>query len=125
MTGTACLASGNYFELLGVRPAMGRLFTEDDDRIEGGQPVVVLSYNYWISRFGGDVSALNQTMIVNSYPMTIIGVAQKGFLSERLGDSPDIYAPISMKKTLTPDWDGFQDRKSYWVTLFARLKPGV
>ena len=123
--GTARLVSGNYFELLGVQPAMGRLFTEDDDRTEGGQPVVALSYSYWISRFAGDASALNQTMIVNGYPMTIVGVAQKGFLSERLGDSPDIYAPISMKKALTPDWDAFQDRKNYWVTLFARRKPGV
>ena len=123
--GTARLVSGNYFDLLSVQPAMGRLFTVDDDRTEAGQPVVALSYSYWMSRFAGDPSALNQTMMVNGYPMTIIGVAQKGFLSERLGDSPDIYAPISMKKALTPDWDAFQDRKNYWVTLFARRKPGV
>jgi putative ABC transport system permease protein len=123
--GTGRLVSGNYFELLGVRPAMGRLFTPDDDRIEGGHPVVVLSYSYWISRFGGEVSALNQTMAVNGYPMTIVGVAQKGFLSERLGDNPEIYVPITMKKALTPDWDAFHDRKTYWVSLFGRLKPGV
>src|SRR5580658_5020159 len=91
----ARLVSGNYFELLGVRPAMGRLFTDADDHIEGGHPVVVLSYNYWTSRFGADVSVLNQTMIVNGYPLTIVGVAQKGFLSERLGDSPAIYVPVS------------------------------
>lgn len=125
LPGTEHLVSGNYFELLGVRPAMGRLFTEGDDRTEGGHPVVVLSYNYWISRFGGDVSALNQTVIVNAYPMTIVGVAQKGFIGERLGSPPDIYAPISMKKTLTPDWDAFRDRKNYWITLFGRVKPGV
>jgi putative ABC transport system permease protein len=124
--GTAHLVSGNYFELLGVRPAMGRLLTDDDDRVEGGlQPVVVLSYGYWTSRFGGDVSALNQTMIVNGYPMTVVGVAQKEFRGEILGDPPDIYAPISMKKALTPDWDAFEERKNYWITLFGRLKPGV
>jgi putative ABC transport system permease protein len=123
--GSARLVSGNYFELLGVRPALGRLFTEDDDQTEAGRPVVVLNYNYWISRFGGDVSALNQTLMVNGYPMTIVGVAQKGFLSETLGDVPDVYAPLSMKKALTPDWDAFQDRKNYWISLFARLKPGV
>jgi putative ABC transport system permease protein len=122
---SAHLVSGNYFELLGVTPALGRLFTEGDDRTEGGHPVVVLSYNYWISRFGGDVSTLNQAVIVNGYPMTIVGVAQKGFLGERQGESPDIYAPVSMKKALTPDWDAFQDRKNYWITLFGRLKPGV
>src|ERR1700722_15320488 len=105
--GAAHLVSGNYFELLGVRPALGRLFSEDDDRNDGtgGHPVAVLSYNYWTSRFGADVSALNQILLVNGYPMTVVGVARKGFMGERLGDSPDIYAPISMKKALTPDWD--------------------
>lgn len=127
LPGKAHLVSGNYFELLGVRPALGRLFAEDDDRNDGagGHPVAVLSYNYWTSRFGADVSALNQTIIVNGYPLTIVGVARKGFLGERLGNSPDIYVPISMKKALTPDWDAFQDRKNYWIPLFGRLKPGV
>ena len=125
LLGTAHLVSGNYFELLGVRPVIGRLFTEDDDTAPGGHPVVVLGYSYWASRFGADVSTLNQTMIVNGYPMTIVGVAQKGFMGERLGRSPDIYAPISMKKALTPDWDAFDNRKTYWISLFARLKPGV
>ncbi|MGA3187969.1 MAG: ABC transporter permease [Bryobacteraceae bacterium] len=121
----AHLVSGNYFDLLGVKPAMGRLFTEDDDRVEGGHPIVVLSHAYWTSRFGGDIGALNQIVIVNGYPMTIVGVAQKGFRGEILGDSPDFFAPLSMKKALTPDWDAFQNRKDYWVTLFGRLKPGV
>src|SRR5580658_5043351 len=127
LSGIARLVSGNYFELLGVKPALGRLFAEDDDRNDGagGHPVVVLSYNYWTSRFGADVSVLNQTMIVNGYPLTIVGVAQKGFLSERLGDSPAIYVPVSMKKALTPDWDAFQDRQNSWITLFGRVKPGV
>src|SRR6202020_1587164 len=80
---------------------------------------------YWISRFAGDISVLNQTMIVNGYPMTIVGVAQKGFNGEKLGSSSDIFAPIAMKKSLTPDWDAFENRKDYWITLFARLKPGV
>jgi predicted permease len=124
LPGSAHLVSGNYFDLLGAGAAMGRLFTDDDDRTEGGHPVVVLSYNYWLSRFGGDPSTLNQTVIVNGFPMTIVGVAQKGFLGERRGESPDIYAPISMKKALTPDWDAFADRQNYWITMFARLKPG-
>ena len=126
LPGTAHLVSGNYFELLGVKPAMGRLIAEDDDRNGDGNSVAVLGYSYWLSRFGGDVSILNQTLTVNGYPMTIVGVAQKQASSaEHLGDTPDIYAPISMKKTLTPDWDAFRNRKDYWVTLFARLKPGV
>jgi predicted permease len=127
LPGTVHLVSGNYFELLGIKPALGRLFAEDDDRNDGagGNPVAVLSYNYWTSRFGADVSALNQTMIVNGFPMTIVGVAQKGFMGERLGSSPEIYVPISMKKALTPDWDAFQERRNYWIPLFGRLKPGI
>jgi putative ABC transport system permease protein len=127
LPGSVHLVSGNYFELLGVHAALGRLFAEDDDRNDGagGRPVAVLSYNYWTSRFGADVSALNQTIIVNGYPLTIVGVAQKGFMSERQGDSPEIYAPISLKTALTPDWNGLQDRQNYWIPLFARLKPGV
>src|SRR5580698_6888727 len=61
LPGAVHMVSGNYFDVLGVKPTMGRLFTEDDDRTEGGNPVIVLAYNYWISRFGGDVSVLNQS----------------------------------------------------------------
>jgi len=125
LPGRAHLVSGNYFEVLGVRPAIGRLFTEDDDRAPGGHPVVVLSHSYWTSRFGADVSTLNQTMVVNAYPMTIVGVAQKGFLGERLGGAPDIFVPVTMKREMTPDWNAFNDRLYYWLPMFGRLKPGV
>ncbi len=123
--GVARLVSGNYFELLGVRPAIGRLLTPDDDRTPGGHPLAVLSYGYWTTRFGNSPEVLNQTILVNEYPLTIVGVAQRGFFSERLGSAPELYAPICMKKQLTPDWNGLDDRRNYWVTLFARLKPGV
>lgn len=125
LPGTAYLVSGNYFQVLGVGPAIGRVFTEDDDRVPGGHPVVVLSYRYWQSRFGGDVAMLNQTMVVNGYPMTIVGVAQKGFISEMPGSSRDVFVPITMKREMTPDWDGLQDRRDYWVTMVGRLKPGT
>ena len=124
--GTARLVSGNYFNLLGVRPAIGRLFTEDDDRTPGAHPVVVLSHAYWSSRFGAEPATLNQTLLVNNFPMTVVGIAQRGFLSERMGSPPDIYVPISMKEDVTPDWEGrLNDRQNAWVTMFGRLKPGV
>ncbi len=122
--GNIRLVSGNYFTLLGVRPVIGRLFTEDDDRTPGGHPVAVLGYGYWSTRFGSDVSVLNQPMIVNGYPMTIVGVSQKGFTSEKLGSAPDVFVPITMKKEVT-GFDDLADRRNYWVTLFGRLKPGV
>jgi predicted permease len=124
--GSARMVSGNYFDLLGVRPAIGRLLTEDDDREPGAHPVAVLSHAYWSSRFGAELTALNQTILVNNFPVTIVGVAQKGFLSERVGNPPDIYAPISMKEEITPDWKGrLNDRQNAWVTMFGRLKAGV
>jgi putative ABC transport system permease protein len=125
LPGSAFLVSGNYFSLLGVQPALGRLITEEDDRTPGGHPLVVLNYSYWKTRFGLDATMLNQTMVVNGYPMTIVGVTQKGFASERPGTTPDIFLPVSMKREMTPDRDGMKDRKDYWITLFGRLKPGT
>ena len=124
-TGRADTVSGNYFEVLGVQPALGRGFTQDDDRTPGERAAVVLSYAYWVSRFGGDASVLNQTLLVNGYPMTIVGVAQRGFGGEKPDSAPDVFVPITMKKEITPGWDGFSNRKNYWVTMFARLKPGI
>ncbi len=124
--GRVHLVSGNYFSVLGVRPALGRVLSDGDDRVPGGHPVAVLSHGYWTSRFGGDVSVLNETLMVNGVPMTIVGVAERGFASDRLDRAPDVYAPIAMKGELTEDWgDGFADRRNYWIPLFGRLKPGV
>ena len=103
---------------------MGRVFDENDDRVDGGHPLVVLSHAYWTSRFGADPGMLNRTMIVNGRALTVVGVAQKGFSGEMPGIPPDLFIPISMKKEMTPDWDALKDRKDYWVTLFGRLKPG-
>jgi predicted permease len=124
--GTARLVSGNYFGLLGVRPAIGRLFTEEDDRTPGGHPLVILGYSYWLSSFGADPGVLNQTINVNGYPMTIVGVSQKGFGAEKLGAPPEVYVPICMRKEVTPDLNAntFSNRRDYWVTLFGRLQPG-
>jgi len=123
--GQALLVSGNYFQVLGVGPAMGRVFGENDDRQPGAHPVVVLSHAYWTSRFGADPSVLNKTLVVNGGGMTIVGVAQKGFVSEMPGTTPDFFVPIMMKREMTPDRDGLKDRRDYWVTLFGRLKPGT
>ncbi len=118
------LVSGNYFTVLGVRAALGRVFDEGDDRTLGGHPLVVLSHAYWTSRFGADPGVLNQSIVVNGRSMSIVGVAQKGFSSEKAGSAPEVFVPIAMKREMTPGWEGL-DRKDYWVTLFGRLKPGM
>src|SRR5262249_17727872 len=88
--GRARLVSGNYFDLLGVRAAMGRLLGEGDDDAIGTHPVAVLTHHYWDVRFGFDPSVLNQTLIVNGYPFTIVGVTQEGFGSDVSGEIPDL-----------------------------------
>ena len=125
LLGNAHLVTGNYFEVMGLKPAMGRLLTAADDVNRGGHPVVVLSYRYWENKLGANPAALNQTIIVNGYPMTIVGVVQKGFQNERLGAGPEVFLPMAMKAQITPRSDGLDDRTSYWLTVVGRLKPGM
>jgi len=120
----ALLVSGGYFPTLGVKPAIGRLLGPEDDRTIGESHVVVLSHAYWQSRFGLDPAVLNQSIIVNGQTMTIVGVAERGFDGTTLGLKPRLYAPITMRGFSQP-FKGFDNRRSYWAYVFARLKPGV
>jgi predicted permease len=119
------LVSGNYFEVLGVRPALGRLLTPQDDLLPGGHPVAVLSHGYWSRRFGASPAILNQSLLINGHAMTVVGVAQAPFSGVQLGETPDLFIPITMKAQMTPNWDGLLDRKDYWLQMIGRLKPGV
>ncbi len=119
------LVSGNYFQALGVGPALGRVFSpEEDDRVYKGHPVVVLSYPYWVSRFGRDPGVIGQKILVNNYPMTIVGVSAASFSGMDPVRSPQIRIPIQMKPLMTPASDNLGDRRRQWVQIFARLKPG-
>ncbi len=118
--------SGSYFAVLGLQAAAGRLINPSDDATVGESAVVVLSHAYWQSRFASDRSVLNGTLIVNGRPMTIIGVAPEGFEGTTLGVQPKVYVPISMREVLRPRWTGsFDNRRNYWVYVFARLNPGI
>jgi len=119
------LVSGNYFEVLGVRALIGRTFTQDDDRTPGAHPVAFLTYGYWQRRFGGDRSILNQTLLINGHPMTVVGIGPPGFHGTEVGRSADVMTPIMMKAQMTPTWNDLDNRRSWWVNIFARLKPGV
>ena len=122
---SADLVSGNYFDVLGVGAALGRTFTQEDDRVVNGHPLVVLSYGFWQRRFGGDPSVLNRTGRVNDHPMTVIGVAQRGFQGVEVGRSLDVMVPMMMKPEMTPTWNDLDNRRSVWLYAMARLKPGV
>jgi predicted permease len=122
---TAELVSGNYFDVLGVRPALGRLLTPDEDRKKSGEPYAVLSYDYWQRRFGGDPSILNGTIEVNGHPMTVLGVAQRGFDGMALLSPADLFIPLMMKTVVTPTWDDMNRRDSIWLHVFGRPRPGI
>ncbi|MDX2150684.1 MAG: ABC transporter permease [Bryobacteraceae bacterium] len=122
---SAELVTGNYFQLLGLKAAAGRLLTPEDDRTPGGHPVAVFSHGFWQRRFGGNPKIINQTVRVNGQPYTVVGVAPAGFHSARIGQATELFVPITMKAQITPQWDGLKDRRVIWVEMMARLKPGV
>ena len=119
------IVSGNYFDVLGVRPALGRVFNDADDRTPGAHPVAVLSYGFWQRRFGGDPAVLDRTIVVNGHPMTIVGVSAAGFNGIQVGSNSDVVVPMMMKAQMTPTWNDLDNRRSRWVTIMGRLKPGV
>ena len=121
------LVSGSYFSVLGVGAALGRTIAPDDDAVPDSRPVVVLSYSFWRSYFDGDRSIVGRTVNLNSYPMTVIGVAQPGFDGVELGVPAKVFVPTMMKTEMTPHSDGLKDRRRRlsWVTAYGRLKPGV
>jgi len=119
------LVSENYFDVLGLHPARGRLLVAGDDVTANANPFVVLSFNYWQRRFGPDPKIINQSIHVNSHPFTVIGVAQPGFHSVVVGDTPDIFVPMTMKAGVVPGWNDLEDRSSSWLNIIAQLKPGT
>lgn len=120
------LVSGNFFEVLGVRPWMGRLFTADDDRTPGAHPVAVLSYSYWESRFHKDPNLIGKTILVNEHPLTVLGVTPPGFYGVNLSNNPDVRVPLMMTPVFNPlPPTRLQSRRHEWLTLLARRKPEV
>jgi len=120
------LVSGGFFQLLGVSPAIGRLFTPDDDH--DAAPSMVLSHGFWQRRFGGRPDVLGRTIVLRKTAFTIIGVAAPGFVGETAGQQPDVWLPLRMQPIALPGRDRLHDtppEKSMWLHVFGRLKPGV
>jgi predicted permease len=121
------LVSGTYFSTLGVAPVLGRMFTPEDDRVPSGHPYLVLSYDFWKTRFASDPTIVGKTLMLNNYKMTVVGVAQADFDGVELGFSPKIFVPIMMQAQIIfgiPE-DMLKARRNRWVNAFGRLKPGV
>ena len=119
------IASGNYFDVLGVRASIGRTFTDAEDRAPGAHPVAVLSWPYYQRRFGADPNAIGSSIEMNGHVLHVIGVLPPQFTGFMQGTPPDLFVPIAMKRVATPTWDGLTERSVRWLNLFARLAPGI
>lgn len=122
---TATLVTGTYFSVLGLEPALGRLLGPADDQTAGAHPLVVLSHDYWQTRFAGDRDVLGRDVRINDTPMTIVGVAPAGFRGLDTDRVPAVYVPMAMKQAVTPTWDHLENRRAMWMIVFARLADGV
>jgi predicted permease len=111
--------SGNYFEVLGVKPALGRLFTQADDRIPGGHPLAVLSYDCWRNRYGADPAVLGGTVLVDQKPLTVIGVAAPGFHGVQVERHTEVWVPIMMAEM------PFKAVSYWWLQILARARPRI
>jgi predicted permease len=119
------LVSGNYFSVLGLSPAMGRLFSPSDEVTPGGHPIAVLAHGFWTTRFGADRGVVGRTIRLNGHPMTVVGVAPASFNGTEVGSVPDVFVPVMMKAQMTPVYDGLFTRRYMWLNVMARLRPGT
>ena len=118
------MVSGNFFQVMGLRAAAGRLFTPQDDVTPGAHPVAVISHAYWQRRFSGDPGVVGKQITINNTPITIIGVAPRGFIGSFLGVSSALWVPMAMQREMTGG-DRLQQRGNGWMQTLVRLKPGV
>ncbi len=120
------LVTGNFFQVLGVRPWAGRLFTQDDDQTPGAHPVAVLSYGFWERRFGKNPDVIGKTILVNEHPVMVLGVTPPGFYGVDLADNRDVRVPMMMTPVFNPlPPTRLQSRRHQWLRVIARRKPGV
>ncbi|MFL6514825.1 MAG: ABC transporter permease [Chthoniobacterales bacterium] len=123
--GWGFIVSGNYFDVLGVKPVLGRAFLPSEDQTPGSHPVVVLSDACWRKRFAADPAAVGRTLLINNRPFTIIGVAPKGFAGTEVGFAPEFWAPTMMAKEVEPGSTWLDSRAEDNLFVVGRLKPAV
>jgi predicted permease len=119
------IVTGSYFKMLGVGTLAGRTIDESDDDQPGAHPVVMLSADYWRTRLGSRADIVGRTVLINTHPMTVIGIADTGFHGIDWGEVPAVWIPTMMKRQATPDFDWLLDRRGRWLHVFGRLKAGM
>lgn len=121
------LVSGNYFSVLGVKPALGRLLMAEDDLTPGAHPVAVLSYGLWRTAFNSASNIVGETINLNGHDFTVVGVAARDFTGTVTGTSFDVWVPMAMQPQIIPRMSAgiLRDRSAGWIGLFGRLNPGT
>ena len=119
------LVSGTYFRMLGVKPWLGRSLTEAEDEPAGAHPVAVVSYSWWDRQSARDPAIVGKTVTLGSTVYTIIGVTPPGFFGTAVGQSPDLWIPLSMEKQISPGWNGLDDKWFETLYILGRLNRGV
>jgi predicted permease len=119
------LVSGSYFPVLGVKSARGRLLTPDDDQVPGTSPVAVVSWEFWNSELAGDPDIVGRKILVNQYPMTVVGVAEPAFHGIDVGEIPSLWIPATMSAQAIPGFNAMLNRRRRWMQILGRLRPDV
>src|ERR1700690_1242675 len=119
------VTSANYFDVLGIRPFLGRTFLPEEDQKPGGAPVAVISYRLWQTHFGANPEIVGQEIEINEHPYTIVGVTPPLFQGSQTGLRMEIWVPIMMEAQVMPAGDQLHDHHNFWLFAFGRLKPGV
>ncbi len=120
---TGALVSGNYFSVLGVDALMGRTLSPEDDDAKGKHAVMVISYDFWTRKLSQNPQVVGQTLRLNNYPYTIVGVAPPGFFGDTVGEAQDLWVPMMMQEQLIPGRTFLETPNVSWLELIARLKP--
>lgn len=119
------LVSGTYFNVLGVGPTLGRVFGREDDGPAGANPVVVLSHDFWKTQLASAPDIVGSKVLVNSHPMTVIGVAAATFRGIDVGETPSLWIPVSMTGQAMPGWSPLMNRRTRWMQVLGRLRQDV
>jgi predicted permease len=121
---TARAVSGSFFSVLELPAFAGRTFTDEDDRV-GADPVAVLSYAYWQRRFGGERSVVGTTLHLSGVPVTVVGIAPPSFTGDIVGETIDLWLPMSIVARLPGSEHRLDDRYASWLQVMGRLTPGI
>ncbi|HZI94751.1 MAG TPA: ABC transporter permease, partial [Patescibacteria group bacterium] len=120
------IVSGNYFAVLGVKAALGRVFTAAEDQVPGAAPVAVISHGLWKRRFGSDMSLPGRTVTLNGQPFSLLGVTPEGFTGTELGDPAEIWVPLAMHEQAAPSIGSLlTDRGASWLRVIGRRQSHV